>query len=79
MLSASGKNPPANAGSLWGLGLIPWLGRPPGIGYDNTLQYSCMKNSMDRGAWWVTVHGITKNQTQLNGRAHMHRENIANI
>ena len=48
------KNPPANAG------LIPRLGRYPGEGTDNPLQYSCLENSMDRGARWATVHGIAK-------------------
>ena len=42
-----------NAGDV---GLIPGVGRPPGEGNDNPLQYSCLGNSMDRGAWWATVH-----------------------
>ena len=42
---------------------IPGLGRSPGGGHDNLLQYSCMENSMDRGAWWATVHGIVKSGT----------------
>ena len=54
------KNPPANAGDV---GLIPGLGRSPGEGNGNPLQYSCLKNPMDRGAWWPTVHGVTKRQT----------------
>ena len=45
------------------LGSIPGLGRSPGGGDGKQLQYSCMENSKDRGAWWVTVHGVTKNQT----------------
>ena len=49
-----------NAGYL---GLIPEWGRSSGEGNDNPLQYPCLKNSMDRGAWWATVHGVTKNQT----------------
>jgi len=44
------KNPPANAGDT---GLIPGLGRPPGEGHGNPLQYSCLENSIDRGALWV--------------------------
>ena len=51
------KNPPAYAGDI---GLIPESGRFPGEGSDNPLQYSCLGNPMDRGAWWATVHGITK-------------------
>ena len=57
------KNHPANAGDA---GLIPGSGRSPGEGNDNTLQYSCLKNPMDRGAWLATVHGITKSWTQLS-------------
>ena len=56
------KNPPADAG---GVGPVPELGRSPGEGNGNPLQYSCLKNSMDRGAWWVTVCGVTESQTQL--------------
>ena len=47
------------------LGLIPGLGRSPGGGRGNSLQCSCLQNPMDRGAWWATVHGIAKSQTQL--------------
>ena len=60
------KNPPANAGDAGGLGLIPGLGRSPGGGSGNPLQYSHLENSMDRGAWWATVHGVAKSQTQLH-------------
>ena len=52
------KNLPVNAGDR---GLIPGLGRSFGIGNGNPLQYSCLGNLMDRGAWWATVHGVTKN------------------
>ena len=45
------------------LALISGLGRPPGEGNDNPLQYSCLENSMDRGAWQAIVHGVTKSQT----------------
>ena len=52
------KNPHANAGDA---GLIPGLGREsPGEENGNPLQYSCLENSMDRGAWWATVHGVPK-------------------
>ena len=54
------KNPPANAGDM---GSIPRLGRPPGEGNSNPLQYSCLKNRMDRGAWWATVHAVAKSWT----------------
>ena len=47
------------------LGFIPGLGRFPGEGNGNLLQYSCLENSMDRGAWWATVHGVTKSWIQL--------------
>ena len=51
------KNPPANAGDS---GSIPGLGRSPGEGTGNPLQYSCLENFMDRGAWQARVHGVTK-------------------
>ena len=54
------KNLPANAGDA---GSIPGLGRSPGEGNVNPLQHPCLKNSMCRGAWWVTVQGIAKSQT----------------
>ena len=51
------KSLPANAGDT---GSIPWSRRFPGGGNDNLLQYSCLENPMDRGAWWATAHGVTK-------------------
>jgi len=48
------------------MGLIPGSGRSSGEGNGNPLQYSCLENPMDRGAWWATVHGVTKSRTQLN-------------
>ena len=57
------KNLPANAGDTGDMGLIPGSGRSPGGGHGNLLQCSCLENSMDRGAWRVTVHGVTKSQT----------------
>ena len=60
------KNPPANAGDAGDArdaGAIPGLGRSPGEGNGNSLQYSCLENSMDRGAWWARVHGVAKNRT----------------
>ena len=47
-------------------GLIPRLGRSPGERNSNLLQYSCLKNSMDRGAWWVIVPGVAKSQTRMS-------------
>ena len=58
-----GKETACNAGNL---GLNPRPGRSPGEGNGNPLQYSCLENPMDREAWWATVHGVTKSQTQLN-------------
>ena len=59
------KNLPASAGDLRDLGLIPGSGRSPRGWPGNPLQYSCLENSMDRGAWRATVHRITKSQTRL--------------
>ena len=57
------KNQPANAGDLRDAGLIPGLGKSPGRGHGNLLQYSCLEDPMDRGAWRATVHMVTKSQT----------------
>ena len=57
------KNLPANAGDIRNAGLIPGLGRSPGEGHSNPLQYSCMGNHMDRGAWWAALHWITESDT----------------
>ena len=54
------KNLPASAGDAGDLGSIPGLGRSPGGGHGNPLQYSCLKNPMGRGAWWAIVHGVTE-------------------
>ena len=62
------KNPPASTGEP---GLFPGSRRSPGIGNGNPLQYSCLENSMDRGAWRTTVHKVTKNWTQLSAQ-HTH-------
>ena len=60
-----GKNPPANAEDTGDAGLIPGLGSSPGGGNRNPLQYSCLENLMDRGAWWATVYRVANSQTQL--------------
>ena len=54
------KNMPANAGDIGDMGLIPGLERIPQGGSGNPLQYSCLENPMNRGAWRATVHGVTK-------------------
>ena len=59
------KNSPANAGDTRDTSLIPGSERSPGEGNGNALQYSCLENSMDRGAWWAIVHGVAKSQTGL--------------
>ena len=60
------KNPPASAGHVRDMGSVPGLGRSPGRGNGNPLQYSCLENSMDRGVWWTTVHGVAKSWTPLS-------------
>ena len=57
------KNLPANAGVAGDMGSIPGLGRSPGVGNGNSLQYSCLENSMVRVNWQATVHGVAKSQT----------------
>ena len=58
------KNPPVNAGDM---GSIPGMGGSPGEGNRNLLQYSCLGNPMDRGAWWVRVHGVAKSHAFEEG------------
>ena len=60
------KKLPANAGGAGDTGSIPGLGMCPEDGNGNPLQYSCLRNSKDRGARWATAHGATKSQTQLS-------------
>ena len=60
------KNMSANAGDIRDMGSIPGLGRSPGGGHGNPLQYSCLENPMDRGAWRATVHRLAKSQTLLH-------------
>ena len=59
------KNAPAIAGATGDLGSIPGSARSPGVGNGNPHQYSRLENSMSRGAWQATVHGVVKSQTQL--------------
>ena len=60
---SDGKESACSAGDL---GLIPGSERPPGEANGNPIQYSCLGNPMDRGAWWATVHVVTKSWTQLS-------------
>ena len=60
------KDLPVNAEDIRDMGSIPGLGNSPGGGNGNPLQYSCLENPMDRGAWWATVHGVAKSQTLLS-------------
>ena len=57
------KNPPANAGDTRDVGFIPGSERSPGVENGNPVQYSCLENSMERGAWQGTVHGVAKTDT----------------
>ena len=70
------KNPPANAEDTRDTSSVPELGISTGEGNGNPLQYSCLESSMDRGAWWATVHRVTENWTWLSDRieAHMQRD-----
>ena len=65
MSKAGGSDGKASACSVGEPGSIPGLGKSPGEGNGNPLQYSRLGNPMDRGSWWATVHGVTKSQTQL--------------
>ena len=66
------KNPTANAGDTRDMGSIPGLGRSPGVGSGNPLQYSCLENPMDREAWWATVHGVAESWTRLSDFTFFH-------
>ena len=59
------KNPPANAGDIRDMVSIPGSEGSSGGGHSNPIQYSCLENPMDSGAWWATVHVVAKNQTRL--------------
>ena len=66
------RNLPANVGDLRDAGLIPGLGRCPGGMHGKPLQYSCLENPMDRGAWWASVHGVSKSWTRLSTHTWTH-------
>ena len=67
--NSDGKASAWNAGDL---GLIPGSGRSPGEGNGNPLQYSCLENPMDGGAWWATVRGVAKSRTRLSDFTSLH-------
>ena len=56
------KIPPLNAGDIRDAGSVPGSGRSPGGGHGNPLQYSCLENPMDRGAWWTVVQGVAQDR-----------------
>ena len=60
------KNLPANTGDIRDLGLILGSGRSPGGGHGNPIQFSCLENPMDRGAWQATIHEVAKSWTRLS-------------
>ena len=65
------KNLPANVGDIRDVGSIPGLGRSPGGGHGNALQFSCPENPMDRGSWWAMVHRVAESQIRLSDLTHM--------
>ena len=68
------NNPSANAGNIRDSGSIPGSGRSPGEGNGNPLQYSCLGNPVDRGAWRATAQRVRKSQTQLSTDAHIYSD-----
>ena len=73
------KNLSANAGDVRDVGFIPTLGRSPEEGRGNPLQYSCLENPMDRGAWWATIHGVSKSQIRLKCLSTSHIQSSFNL
>ena len=72
------KNPPANAGDARDAGSMPGSTRAPGEGHGNPLQYPCLENPMDRGAWRATVHGVSKSPTKdmTEAASHLHSHSL---
>ena len=73
------KNLPASARDVRDTGSVPRMGRSPGEGNGNPLQYSCLENSMDGGAWWATVHGVAKSRTRLSNFTFFHARSTINV
>ena len=77
------KNPPAKTGDARDVGSIPGSGRSPGGGTGNSLQYSCLENSMDKGAWQATVHEVAKSWSDtavhMCACAHTHTHTVTKI
>ena len=72
VFSLGGSEVKASACNAGDVGSIPELGRSPGEGNGNPLQYSCLENPMDIGAWWATVHGVAKSRTRLSDLTSLH-------
>ena len=73
----SSKESVCNGGHTGDMGLIPWLGRSFGGEHGNPLQYSCLENSMDRGAWWAIVNKVTK-ESDMTERTERERDKRGN-
>ena len=73
------KNLPANAGDARDAGLIPGLKRFLKEGNGNSVQYSCLENPIDRGAWWSTVHRVAKSQTRLKQLSTVHKGTLMKV
>ena len=71
---SAAKESACQCGDTRDTGSIPGLGRSPGEGNGNLLQYSCLENSIHRGAWWATVHGVT--ELDMTECVHMHASNL---
>ena len=73
----TGKEPTCQCRRHRDMGSIPGSGRSLRRGHSNPIQYSCLENPTDRGVWWVTVHGVTKSQTQLSMRMRAHTHSLS--
>ena len=71
------KNLPADAGDAGNMGSVPQSGRSPGVGNGNSFQYSCLENSIDRGAWQATVHGLVESDTIEHPRTCTHTQSYS--